>query len=264
MIKITMLGTGSSSGVPAIGCDCAVCTSTDPKNKRRRASILVESETTRILIDTTPDMREQMIEHHIKTIDAVIYTHAHADHLHGIDDLRAFNTQKQGAIDVYADEVTLAEIKNRFGYVFMPSNPVDSVWYRPAITPHIITPPETFMIGDIEIQPFLQYHGKMKTLGLRFGTIAYSTDVHGFPEKSFPFLQGLDTWIVDCMRYEPSFTHAHLDMTLGWINDFKPKLAYLTHMNHDMEYHTLAGELPEHVFPAYDGLVLYDKPDKRG
>lgn len=260
MIKVTVLGCGASAGVPCMGCDCAVCTSANPKNRRTRVSILVESATTRILVDTPPDMREQCLQHNIREIDAIMYTHAHADHLHGIDDVRAFNHAKDAPLDVYSDRETLEQIKSRFGYTFLPPKPAQTGWYRPCLNPITIAPPDVCSIGDITIQTFWQIHGQSQTIGLIFnaggGKIAYSTDTNGLPAESLGMLAGVDIWIVDSMRYEPAPTHAHLALTLDWIKQVKPGLAYLTHMNHDFDYDTLAAELPDNVFPAYDGMTV--------
>jgi len=259
-MKITILGCGASSGVPLIGCDCAVCKSTNPKNKRSRVSVLVQEGDSAVLIDTSPDLRMQFLRQAIRKVDAIIYTHAHADHLHGIDDTRCLNYVRNASIDAYADEETLRHIRERFGYVLLPpkpgKSPLDWGWYRPSLTPITIKAFEPFMAAGIDVMPFEQQHGQGKTLGLRFGAFAYSTDVNGMPEESLKALEGIDTWVVDCLRYEPAPTHAHLEMTLGWIKRVKPKRAYLTHMNHGFDYDTLARELPEGVFPAYDGLKL--------
>jgi phosphoribosyl 1,2-cyclic phosphate phosphodiesterase len=260
MLTVTVLGCGSSGGVPLIGCTCAVCTSDNPKNNRTRVSLLVRSATTTILIDTSPDMRVQCLRENLSKVDAIIYTHAHADHMHGIDDIRSFNHAKNGPIDVYADEATLAHITSRFAYTTLPPKPaigpMEWGWYRPCLNCIRVTPLVPFSIGDIDVMPIEQQHGLGKTLGLRFGVFGYSTDVNGFSEESMQALDGIDTWIVDCLRREPSPTHADLAMSLGWIKRIKPRHAYLTHLNHSFDYDALARELPEGVFPAYDGMQL--------
>jgi phosphoribosyl 1,2-cyclic phosphate phosphodiesterase len=260
MMNVTVLGCGSSSGVPLIGCTCPVCASDNPKNKRTRVSIAVQSGDTRVLVDTSPDLRAQCLREGITRVDALIFTHAHADHLHGVDDMRSFNYLRGTTIDTYASEETLRQIHERFGYVFLPPKPTttqgDLIWLRPCLTPITVKPYEPFKAGGIDVLPFTQKHGGSATLGLRFGNFAYSTDVNGLPEESLAALEGVDTWIVDCLRYEPSPTHAHLEMTLEWIRRVKPRRAYLTHLNHGFDYDTLAQELPEGVFPAYDGLKL--------
>jgi phosphoribosyl 1,2-cyclic phosphate phosphodiesterase len=255
MLKITVMGCGASSGVPLIGCKCAVCNSPNPKNKRTRVSILVQSPNTTILVDTSPDMRAQCLATDISKVDAIIYTHAHADHVHGIDDVRSFNFNNDAVINAYGDAHAMAEITERFAYVFRTKSP-EWGWFRPSLNPIIIKLYEPFKVGDIEVKTFEQQHGKGKTLGLRFDNFAYSTDTNGLPDEAFDILQGIDTWLVDCLRYDVAPTHAHLEMTLDWINRLKPKRAYLTHMSHEFDYDKLAGELPHGVFPAYDGLVV--------
>lgn len=255
-MKITILGCGSSSGVPTIGCECQTCKSTNPRNRRTRVSVLVESANTRILVDTPPDMREQLLRHNIKTVDAIIYTHAHADHINGIDDTRSINYYNDAPLGIYSDIATIKQIQDRFSYCFLPPKPAETGWYRPCLKPVVVEPPESFTIGDIEIKAFWQTHGQGKSIGLKFGNMAYSTDTNGLSEEILKELNGIGTWIVDCLRYEPAPTHAHLAMTLSWIEQVKPKSAYLTHLNHGFEYEKLLSELPENVFPAYDGLVI--------
>lgn len=255
-MKVTVLGCGASSGVPVIGCDCTICTSANPKNRRTRVSILLESEHTKILVDTPPDMREQVLRNRIKTVSAVIYTHAHADHIGGIDDTRSFNYYNNAPLDIYSNRETLDEIQQRYPYMFQQPTENRALWYKPSLNPILFEPPQVYMIGDIEIRPFWQMHGQSRTLGLRIGNFAYTTDTNGFPEDTLSMLKGIDVWLVDCLRYKPASTHAHLNMSLGWIEQMKPKQAYLTHMNHELDYDVLAKELPKHVMPAYDGLVI--------
>lgn len=255
-LKITMLGSGSSSGVPEIGCKCPVCLSDNPRNKRSRVSVLVETEGKVLLIDTSPDLRQQALANAITHVDAVLHTHDHADHVHGIDDIRAFNIERQGPLPAYADAHTMEVIRTRFPYIFQ--TPPSAVWYRPALQPYEIqiNPPKPFEVEGITVTPILQQHAKTHSLGFRIGNFAYSTDVNGFSEESFKALEGLDVWIVDCLRYTPSHTHSRLEMTLEWIARIKPRLAVLTHMAHQMDYDTLKAELPEGVIPGHDGLVL--------
>jgi phosphoribosyl 1,2-cyclic phosphate phosphodiesterase len=252
-MKVTILGCGSSGGVPYIGCDCATCASSDLKNTRTRVSIHVEHAGKSLLVDTSPDLRQQALAHQIHAVDAILYTHAHADHCHGIDDVRMFNYNRQGKIDAYADAETLAQLRARFGYVFQPPKP-EWGWYKPYLQPHTITPEVAFDAAGMHILPILQFHGKSNTMGYRIGDFAYSTDVNKFPNNSMQALENLDVWVVDCLRDTPAPTHAHLEMTLGWIAELKPKLAVLTHMGHELEYHALRKRLPEGVVPAYDGM----------
>ena len=208
---------------------------------------------TRVLVDTSPDLREQLIDARCKWLDAVIYTHGHADHLHGIDDLRSINYFRNGPLDAYADDATLELIRARFGYVF-DAIPAGAEMYKPWLVPHRIAGP--FRIGDLEIVPFDQDHGFSRTLGFRFGPIAYSTDALDLPEQAFAALAGVETWIVDCLQEAPHRTHTHLARTLGWIARVKPRRAVLTHMNVKMDYATLAAKLPANVEPAWDGMVV--------
>lgn len=256
-MKVTVLGCGASPGVPIIGCDCAVCTSKDPRNKRSRVSVLVEAAGKRIMIDTSPDMRSQCIANNIKSIDAILYTHAHADHTHGIDDVRAFNYRNNAPIDAYMDKATEKGIKDRFSYAFL--EPIAAYgWFRPCLNPIEIktTPYETFRVGELLVTPFGQIHGKTHTLGFRIGNFAYSTDVNHLPDDSLDKLRNLDVWLVDCLQVNEAPTHAHLELTLSWIAKLKPKRAILTHMSHIFDYSELFHMLPEGVEPAYDGLFF--------
>lgn len=255
--KITILGCGASAGVPLIGCECPVCTSTDSRNKRTRVSILIEQHQQKLLVDTSPDLRQQCLANGIRTIDAVLFTHAHADHCHGIDDLRPLNYHRGDVIPTYGDAVAMEEIIPRFSYAFKPPIP-EYGWFRPALVPHIVDAQQMdpIHIGEMRVQLFPQTHGRLTTLGVRVGNFAYSTDVNHLPEESFEKLKGLDVWLVDCLRYEVSPTHAHLDLTLEWIRRMKPKRAILTHMSHDFDYEKFRRSLPNGVEPAYDGMVV--------
>jgi|CXWL01.1.fsa_nt_gi phosphoribosyl 1,2-cyclic phosphate phosphodiesterase len=256
-MKITILGCGHSLGVPVIGCGCAVCTSKNQKNKRLRVSVLIEINGTNIIIDTSPDFRQQILQTNINKIDAVLYTHDHADHIHGIDDLRQFNALQKDAIPVYSNAEILESIQKRFSYSFLPK-PTANVLFRPSLVPNILpdVPNHEFMIGNINIIAFEQQHGKTSTLGYRIGDFAYSTDVNGLPESAFEALSGVKCWVVDCLRYTPSHSHSHLEQTLGWIERVKPEQAIFTHMAHEFDYDILSSELPTGVFAGYDGMVL--------
>ena len=255
-MKVIVLGSGGSGGVPLVGCACAVCTSANPRNRRTRVSIVVEEGPVRVLIDAAPDLRAQLLASGIKHLDAVILTHAHADHLHGIDDLRAINHHRDAPLDIWADAATLAEARGRFGYAFEPPRTADGIWYAPALVGREIAGP--FAIGSLGVTPFAQIHGgdRLPTLGLRFGRFAYSTDVKTLPEEAFAALSGIDAWVVDCLQERPNVAHSHLAQTLDWIQRVKPKRAYLTHMNHTLEYAALAANLPPGIEPAYDGQVI--------
>lgn len=256
-LTVTILGCGASGGVPLIGCQCAVCTSDNPKNTRTRSSILLESNGSRVLVDTGADLRQQALREGIRTVDGILYTHDHADHTHGLDDARSFNFHRKGSVPIYGTAETLEGITRRFAYAFgAPAKPGE-VWFKPSLEPQVISEYDDFTVGNINILSFLQYHGSGKSLGYRIGNFAYSTDVHNFPENSLQLLEKLDVWVVDCLRYSEAPTHAHLEKTLGWIAQLKPKLSILTHMAHELDYDALLSELPQGVVPAYDGMRIH-------
>ncbi|MDE2229818.1 MAG: MBL fold metallo-hydrolase [Alphaproteobacteria bacterium] len=254
-MKVTMLGCGPSWGVPWIGGDWGACDPTNPKNRRRRVSILVEERGKTILIDTSPDLREQLLDAGVRRIDAVLFTHAHADHLHGIDDLRGVNHVMKAPVPIYGTRETLADIERRFGYVFTPLKPgAEGRYYKPVLERHAIDGP--FEAAGIAVTPFVQEHGFSKTLGFRFGGFAYSTDVIALDAAAFRALAGIDTWVVDCIRRAPHVTHSHVDRTLEWIARVRPRRAVLTHMDESLDYETLRRALPDGVEPGYDGMVI--------
>ena len=254
-----MLGCGTSTGVPAIGPDWGRCDPNDRRNRRRRVSVLVEIGAVVILIDTSPDLREQLLDAGVARLDAVLMTHAHADHLHGIDDLRSVNRLIRSAIPLYADAQTLAEISRRFAYVLKPVEEPGR-FYKPTLVPHEITGP--FEVRGMPIVPFVQDHGFSTTLGIRIGDFAYSTDVTELDEDAFAALEGVELWIVDCLRREPHPTHSHLAKTLSWIARVGPRRAVLTHMDQSLDYRDLNAELPNGVEPGQDGLVI-EVPDPK-
>lgn len=225
------------------------CDPTNPKNRRTRASILVEEGDTTLLVDTTPDLRSQMLDAGVQSLDAVLYTHDHADHTHGIDDLRGFFQTARKKTPVYADEQTLTILRQRFDYVFKSKN-----GYPAICSGHTLAGSKTF--DGISVLPFEQGHGDGISLGFRFGDIAYSTDLNRMPESAFEALKGVTVWIVDALRYDPHPTHSHLAQTLEWIDKVAPERAILTHMTWDMDYETLKTSLPDGVEPAYDGMVI--------
>ncbi len=260
-VKLTILGCGSSAGVPRIGGDWGACDKANPKNRRRRCSVLLEQTgmtgTTRVLIDTSPDMREQMLSADVPALDGVWYTHEHADHTHGIDELRAFYLLQRKRIPLWADEATAAMLKTRFAYCFQ--SPVGSDY--PAIAEHRMIEPDVVIAtagagGSISALPFTVQHGTITALGFRIGNVAYTPDVNDIPETSFAALEGLDIWIVDALRRTPHPTHFSLPETLQWIERIKPKRAILTNLHVDLDYKTLTKELPAHIWPAYDGMTI--------
>lgn len=253
-MKITILGCGTSQGVPRIGGilnnGWGVCDPKNPKNRRRRVSIMVEKENTRIIIDTGPDFREQCLSAEITTLDAVLYTHDHADHTHGIDDLRAIAQNMNKQVPIYSNKPTLDILTGRFGYIFKGRKGYPSI-----CEPHEITT-KAFSIGDIDIQPVELIHGPIISYGYRMGNVCYCTDFNDIPKHSEQYLYDLDLWVVDCLREEPHPTHSHLEQTLGYIKKFNPKHSVLTHMTAELDYETLKNELPSSIEPAYDGMII--------
>ncbi len=258
-LRFTILGCGSSAGVPRIGGDWGHCDPSEPKNRRRRCSLLVEringDAITRVLIDTSPDMRDQLLDAGIGTLDAVVYTHSHADHVHGIDDLRQIVHNQHRRLPVWADAPTQDALISRFAYAFV--QPHGSP-YPPILDLHDINGP--FDIsgagGAIRFTPFTVDHGSMDALGFRVGNLAYLPDVVAIPEAVWPHLMGLECWILDALRRKPHPTHAHLALSLEWIARAKPQAAVITNMHIDMDYATLLGELPAGTSPAHDGMTF--------
>lgn len=258
-LRFTILGCGSSGGVPRLGENWGDCDPAEPRNRRRRCSMLVERRgeggATVVLIDTSPDMREQLLAAGVGRLDAVLWTHAHADHTNGIDDLRqiVFNTRKRLA--VWADPETQAALRARFGYVF--DQPEGSP-YPPILDMHTIAGDVTIdgPGGAITFHPLRARHGYIDALGFRIGPLAYLPDAVEIPEESWPLLEGLDTWVVDALRRKPHPTHAHLALTLDWIARARPRRAVLTNMHNDLDYATVAQETPAHIVPAHDGMTL--------
>ena len=254
-LKITVLGSGSSSGVPQIGPDWGRCDPDHPRNRRRRASILVEKAETALLIDTSPDCREQLLSAEVGRLDAVVYTHAHADHCHGLDDLRWINIAMNASLDVYSDPKSFEEMRRRFGYAFDPlEESAGGYYYRPVLNWRELHSEQP--IDGINVLTYPQDHGFSTTYGLRFGKFAYSTDLVRLDEHGFETLEGIDTWLVGGLREDEHPTHANLETVLGWIERLNPRRAIITHMNHTMDYATLKAQLPQGVEPAYDGMVL--------
>lgn len=258
-LRFTILGCGSSGGVPRLGGHWGECDPANPRNTRRRCSLLIERESeggmTRVLIDSSPDLRAQLLDAGVGALDAVVYTHSHADHVHGIDDLRMIVFNMRQRLPVWADGDTQNALYARFGYAFV--QPKDSP-YPPILDMNTIDGP--FEIegagGTIRLIPFQVNHGSIDALGFRVGDLAYLPDVAAIPEDVWPVLSGLDCWVLDALRRTPHPTHAHLALSLEWIARAAPRRAVLTNMHIDLDYQTVEEETPAHVTPAYDGMIL--------
>ncbi len=261
-LEVTILGCGSSGGVPRADGNWGACDPADPKNLRTRCSLLVrrkgeapEQETT-LVVDTAPDFRIQCASAGVKRLDAVLLTHDHADQVHGIDDVRAFYLRQQARVDCHTDAPTAASLRQRFGYIFEGQGGYPAICDLQPIpshgTPWRVNGPS----GAIPVVTFDQDHGGVRSVGYRFGGVAYSSDVVGLDDAAFEALAGLDVWIVDALRLRPHPTHSHVERTLEWIARAAPKRAILTNMHIDLDYETLAASLPPGVEPAFDGLRL--------
>jgi phosphoribosyl 1,2-cyclic phosphate phosphodiesterase len=251
-VKVTILGCGTSSGVPRIGNDWGSCDPAEPRNARRRVSILVETDRTRILVDTSPDLRMQLLDAGVGHVDAVIWTHDHADHVHGLDDLRQLYHQAGAPIAGFARPATIAVLMRRFGYVFAGAD-----GYPATATLNEL--PDRLTIGDIGVTTVDQPHGSITSAGLRFdadgASAAYATDFHAMTGAMRALYAGVDLWIVDALRRRPHPTHPHLAEALAWAAELKPARTLLTHMDNSMDYRSLLAELPTGVEPAYDNQV---------
>ena len=260
MLKITLLGTGGSGGVPLLGGpdeggEWGECDPTEPRNRRTRTAALIESASGgRLLIDAGPDLRTQLLAARAGRIDAVVFTHAHADHILGIDDLRQVNRNIGAALPAYGTRVTLQKLDDRFDYAFM--GPTPPFFYRPALEPIRVAYGEEQSMAGMPVRLFRQDHGVMDSLGLRIGDFAYSTDVALLPEESLAALRGLDTWVVGCFTKGPHKVHANLAQVLEWVAELRPRRTVLTHMGTGMDFGALARELPAGIEPGHDGMVL--------
>jgi phosphoribosyl 1,2-cyclic phosphate phosphodiesterase len=265
-LKVTVLGSGTSHGVPMIGCECPVCRSTDPRDTRSRPSILIElsgdagsaresavaGAVRSILVDTSTDLRAQALTHHIRRVDAILFTHSHADHIFGLDDIRRFNVLQQASVPVLADFRTLDDLRRAFAYIFKPlAGPGGGI---PQLTPFRIGGP--FSIGGVEIVPVPVRHGHRLILGFRIGTFAYLTDCNAIPDESWPLLDGVQTVILDALRHKPHPTHFSVSEALAVVERLNPRHTYFTHICHDLAHAATCAALPSGVELAYDGLIL--------
>jgi len=260
-LTVTILGCGSSGGVPRVGQGWGKCNPANPRNRRRRCSILVArgdgEAATNVLVDTSPDLREQLIDADVRCLDAILYTHPHADHTHGVDDVRGLVIQNGRKIPAYMDEPTARALTHKFDYVF--STPHGS-FYPPLLIERRLHLGRPISIegpgGAIKATPFRLDHGDMDALGFRFGDMAYTPDLHAIPEESLPFLEGLDLWIIDALRHQRHGTHLSVGQALDWIERMKPRRAVLTDLHVDLDYDALTAICPPHVAPAHDGMRI--------
>jgi phosphoribosyl 1,2-cyclic phosphate phosphodiesterase len=262
MIRVTVLGSGTSTGVPAIGCDCAVCRSSDPRDRRTRPSILMEVQSTpaspfagtvrSILVDTSTDLREQALANDVRRVDAILFTHSHADHVFGLDDVRRYNQMQKTPIPCYGDEETMASVQRMFAYIFEP--PAQQGGGLPQLVPFRIGGP--FTLGGVEIVPVPLFHGRLPVLGFRIGSFAYLTDCNRIPDASWPLLEGVRTVVLDALRNRPHSTHFSVDQAIEVVARLGAERAYFTHICHDLPHAETSAQLPAGVELAYDGLVL--------
>lgn len=252
-MKIRVLGCGTSSGVPRIGNQWGACDPDEPRNRRRRVSILVEVGGARILVDTGPDLREQLIDARVGLVDAIVWTHDHADHCHGIDDVRQLFHARGGPVPGYARPATMDALRSRFAYAFAGND-----GYPPTIAARAL--PDRLAFGDAVLDVVDQPHGTITSAGLVFssggGKFVYATDLHAMTDEMRTAYAGADLWIIDALRRAPHPTHPHVAQVLAWVEELAPERALLTHMDHSMDYRTLCAELPDHVRPAHDGQEI--------
>ena len=260
-MRVVLLGTGGSAGVPMIGGadgsgDWGACDPAEPRNRRTRASIVIESQGKRLLVDTSPDMRTQLLDCRVQGVDAILYTHAHADHIVGIDDVRILNRIVNRPLEAFATRATLDEMERRFGYAFRPWQPPG--FFRPVLLPCEVAAGTTIDAAGLQVRLFEQDHGFIPSLGVRVGRFGYSTDVVGLDDAAFAALQGIDTWVVGCfLRQGPHKTHADLPQVLEWVRRAGVRRTVLTHMGTDMDWAWLAANLPAGIEAGYDGMALY-------
>jgi len=255
-VRVTFLGTGTSHGVPSIGCQCATCLSTDPHDNRLRPSVYLQSEGAAVLVDAGPDLRQQALRHRITRVDAILFTHGHADHILGVDDVRRFNALMKGTMPCYGDAATLEDIRQTFGYVFDPDAPkgggIPMLELRPITGP--------FAICDLQVRPVPIFHGRKPILGFRVGRFAYLTDCNALADEAWPILDGVDVLVLDALRERPHPTHFSVNEAIEVADRIGARRTYFTHMCHDLPHQATNARLPAGIQLAYDGLVLDDLP----
>jgi phosphoribosyl 1,2-cyclic phosphate phosphodiesterase len=260
VLRATLLGCGGSGGVPLLGGaggrgNWGQCDAAEPRNRRTRTAALLEDETgRRLLIDAGPDLRSQFLANGIDRLDAVVFTHTHADHILGLDELRMINRLRGDTLDAFGSYQTLAELKSRFDYAFRPPTP--PVFTRPALVPRAVAPGEVVAMAGLKVRVLRQDHRVMETLGFRVGSFAYSTDVVTLPEETLTALEGLDTWVVGCLQRARHPVHANIERVLEWVARLRPRRTILTHMSLDLDWAWLVANLPAGVEPGFDGMVI--------
>ncbi len=250
-MRLTLLGTGTSMGVPVIACTCTICRSTDPHNKRLRTAALVEAGGATVLIDAGPDMRAQALRHDVRQLDAVLLTHSHADHILGIDDLRPFTMRDHRNLPIYGDRATLARVRHQFDYAF---DPRPSLSTRPRLDLRELDGP--FRVGRLDVEPFEVRHGPHAITGYRFGQLGYITDGKTLPSRTMDRLRGLDVLIINALRYADHPLHFTVDEALAIVEELKPRQAYFVHVTHDLDHATANAQLPPYAQLAYDGQIV--------
>lgn len=255
-MKLTFLGTGTSTGVPSIGCDCETCASDDPRDKRLRVSVLIEHGGQTVLVDTSSDFRQQALRHRLKRLDAILISHCHADHIFGLDDIRPLNF-RYGALGVYANERAWPDIRRIFKYIFEPSHFGGGL---PQVIPHTVMAGAPFCLGDeLEITPLEVIHGRLPVMAYRFNDFAYATDLSVIPQHTLDIMANLEVLVLDCLRFKEHPTHLWLDKALEYVEIIKPRRTYFTHIAHDVKHARDAARLPAGVEWAYDELVVSDE-----
>jgi phosphoribosyl 1,2-cyclic phosphate phosphodiesterase len=252
-MKLTFLGTGTSTGVPSIGCDCETCTSEDPRDKRLRVSVVVEQSDQTVLVDTSSDFRQQALRFGLKRLDGVLITHCHADHIFGLDDIRPLNF-RFGALAVYANERAWSDIRRIFKYIFEPSHFGGGL---PQVVPHTVVSNASFCLGkDLQITPLEVIHGRLPVMAYRFNDFAYATDLSEIPPQTLEAMKGLDVLVLDCLRFREHPTHLWVEKALAYVEELKPRRTFLTHIAHDVKHERDSARLPPNVEWAYDGLSV--------
>jgi phosphoribosyl 1,2-cyclic phosphate phosphodiesterase len=255
-MRLTFLGTGTSFGVPQIGCDCAVCHSSDPRDKRTRSGAVIEAEGSTILIDTPPELRLQLITGGFTRIDAVIYTHEHADHINGIDDLRVFSVRQRQPLPLFGPEETLDRLRASFNYIFDDAVRPYEGTSKPRLTLHPVEPDRAIRVAGVEVLPLAFHHGHLRVFGYRLGSLAYLTDIKEIPPSERDRLRGLDVLVLNALWWRPHPTHLSITEAIATARELGARRTYLTHLTHETGHAELETKLPAGVFPAYDGLTV--------